>query len=46
MTEPILDELNSQFTTYPINYKGLWDLYQQQLSSFWKLQEIDFSKDY
>jgi ribonucleoside-diphosphate reductase beta chain len=46
MTEPILDELNSQFTTYPIKYKGLWDLYQQQLSSFWKPQEIDFSKDY
>jgi ribonucleoside-diphosphate reductase beta chain len=44
--EPILDEANSRFTMYPIQYQGLWDLYQKQLSSFWKPQEIDFSKDY
>lgn len=44
--EPILDESNSRFTMYPIQYQGLWDLYQKQLSSFWKPQEIDFSKDY
>jgi len=45
-TEPILDDSNSRFTMYPIQYQGLWDLYQKQLSSFWKPQEIDFSKDY
>jgi len=45
-TEPILDESNSRFTMYPIQYQGLWDLYQKQLSSFWKPQEIEFSKDY
>ena len=44
--EPILDESNSRFTMYPIQYQGLWDLYQKQLSSFWKPQEVDFSKDY
>jgi ribonucleotide reductase beta subunit family protein with ferritin-like domain len=44
--EPILNEENSRFTTYPIQYKGLWDLYQKQLSSFWKPQEVDLSKDY
>ena len=44
--EPILDEANSRFTMYPIVYKGLWDLYQKQLSSFWKPQEVDLSKDY
>ena len=46
MSEPILDETNSRFTMYPIQYKGLWDLYQKQLSSFWKPQEVDLSKDY
>ena len=46
MTEPILDEANGRFTMYPITYMGLWELYQKQLSSFWKPQEIDFSKDY
>ena len=44
--EPILDDSNSRFTMYPIQYQGLWDLYQKQLSSFWKPQEVDFSKDY
>lgn len=44
--EPILNEENSRFTTYPIQYNGLWDLYQKQLSSFWKPQEVDLSKDY
>ena len=44
--EPILNEENSRFTTYPIQHQGLWDLYQKQLSSFWKPQEVDLSKDY
>ena len=44
--ESILDEKNARFTVYPIKYQGLWDLYQKQLSSFWKPQEVDFSKDY
>jgi len=44
--EPILDDSNSRFTMYPIQHQGLWDLYQKQLSSFWKPQEVDFSKDY
>jgi ribonucleotide reductase beta subunit family protein with ferritin-like domain len=44
--EPILDPANSQLTIYPIRYRSIWDSYQKQLSSFWKAQEIDFSKDY
>ena len=46
--EPMLDPQNRRFTIYPIEpkYKRLWELYQLQLSSFWKAQEIDFSKDY
>ncbi len=44
--EPILDDANSRFTIFPIKYHNIWELYQKQLSSFWKPQEIDFSKDY
>ncbi len=44
--EPILDEKNKRYTIYPIRYKTIWDSYQRQLASFWKAQEIDFSKDY
>lgn len=44
--EPILDPSNSRLTVFPIVYKKVWDSYQKQLASFWKAQEIDFSKDY
>jgi ribonucleoside-diphosphate reductase beta chain len=43
--EPILSEENRRFTLYPIRHQNLWDLYKKQLSSFWKAEEIDFSKD-
>jgi ribonucleotide reductase beta subunit family protein with ferritin-like domain len=43
--EPILNPENARFTIYPIQYPGIWDLYMQQLSAFWKAQEIDFSRD-
>lgn len=45
-SEDILNPDNKQFTTYPIKYNTIWDMYQKQLSCFWKAQEIDFSKDY
>ena len=44
--EPILDEKKSRFTVYPIEYEGIWKLYQQQMACMWKAQEVDFSKDY
>lgn len=44
--EPILDPKNSRLTVYPITYPTIWESYQKQLASFWKAQEIDFSKDY
>ena len=44
--EPILNPDNFQFTTYPIKYPTIWELYEKQLACFWKAKEIDFSKDY
>jgi ribonucleotide reductase beta subunit family protein with ferritin-like domain len=43
--EPILDQETRRFTLFPITYPQLWDLYKKQLASFWKAEEIDFSKD-
>jgi len=43
--EPLFDESSRRFTLYPIQYKSLFSLYKKQLSSFWKAEEIDFSKD-
>lgn len=43
--EPILSEDSRRFTLYPIQHFNLWELYKKQLASFWKAEEIDFSKD-
>jgi ribonucleotide reductase beta subunit family protein with ferritin-like domain len=44
--EPILDKKNMKYTAYPIAYDNIWKLYKEQVASFWKAEEIDFSKDY
>ena len=45
--EEITDEKNFRFTLKPINprYKIFWDLYKKQQDSYWRAEEIDFSKD-
>lgn len=43
--EPILDQELRRFTLFPITYPTLWELYKKQVASFWKAEEIDFSKD-
>lgn len=44
--EPILNEENRRFTLFPIQYPEIWELYQKQLASFWRAEEIDMSKDF
>lgn len=44
--EPLLDESKFRLTMFPIEHKDIWDMYKKQLASFWKAEEIDFSKDY
>ena len=43
--EPILDQNKRRFALFPITYPTLWELYKKQVASFWKAEEIDFSKD-
>lgn len=42
--EPLLLE-TQRFTLFPIKYPEIYDSYKKQLSSFWTVDEIDFSKD-
>ncbi|QKF93831.1 ribonucleoside diphosphate reductase small subunit [Fadolivirus algeromassiliense] len=44
--EPILSENMRKFTALPIQYQNIWKKYKEQLASFWKAEEIDFSNDY
>lgn len=45
MSDPLLDTTTRKFTLFPIKYTTLWNLYKTQLASFWKAEEIDFSRD-
>ena len=43
--DPILAPNPNRFTTFPIKYNGLWELYKKAVSSFWTVEEIDLSGD-
>ena len=45
MLDPILTPSLNRFTTFPIRYPGLWELYKHAVSSFWTVEEIDLSGD-
>jgi len=45
MQEPLLIPNPNRFTTFPICYPGLWDLYKKAVGSFWTVDEIDLSGD-
>ena len=43
--EEILKENPNRFTTFPIEWDDIWDMYKKQIQCFWVPEEIDFSKD-
>ena len=45
MEELLLKEENKRYVIYPIQYKDLWDYYKKQESSFWRVNDVDLSKD-
>jgi len=42
----LTDESNIKFSISEINYPEIHDMYKTQQSCYWKMEEIDFSKDY
>lgn len=45
MTDPILTPSTARFTTFPIRYPDLWELYKKAIASFWTVEEVDLAKD-
>ena len=43
--EPILTPTLDRFTTFPIKYHNLWNLYKKAQASNWTAEEIDLSSD-
>lgn len=43
--EPLLQPDENRFVMFPIRHDDVWELYQKSVDSFWKTEDIDFSKD-
>ena len=45
-TEKILQENDSRYVLFPINYDEYWKCYKKALSVFWTVEEVDLSQDH
>ena len=43
--EPIMVRNDDRYCLFPLEHPKLLDMYKEQLSKFWTVEEIDFSKD-
>ena len=41
----ILKESPDRYVMFPIKDAGIWDMYKKQVESFWRVEEVDLSKD-
>ena len=44
--EPLLQEDDNRFVMFPIKDQDIWKMYKKQEDLFWRVEEIDLSKDY
>jgi len=45
MTEPILQESKDRYVMFPIQNDSIWNMYKKQIDCFWRVEEVDLSKD-
>ena len=45
MEKLLLEPDDKRFVLFPIKDNDIWEMYQRQLSSFWRAEEIDLSRD-
>ena len=43
--EPMLKEDESRYVMFPIRYDDVWQMYKKQVDCFWRVEEVDLSKD-
>ena len=43
--EPLLAPDDKRFVMFPIKYEDIWEMYKKQVDCFWRVEEIDLSKD-
>ena len=45
MDEPLLKENPDRYVIFPIQHSDMWGMYNDHVSVFWTIQEVDLSKD-
>ena len=43
--EPLLQDNPDRYVMFPIQDNDIWKMYKKQEDCFWRVEEIDFSKD-
>lgn len=43
--EPLLTDNENRYVMFPIQDQDIWKMYKKQEDSFWRVEEINFSKD-
>ena len=43
--EPMLQENKDRFVLFPIKHDDIWNMYKQEVASFWTAEEIDLAQD-
>ena len=43
--EPLLLENDNRYVMFPIEDQSIWDMYKKQVDCFWRVEEVDLSKD-
>tara|TARA_Y100000022_G_scaffold198965_2_gene210384 strand:- start:3198 stop:4178 length:981 start_codon:yes stop_codon:yes gene_type:complete len=44
--EPLLQEDDNRYVMFPIKDQDIWKMYKKQEDLFWRVEEVDLSKDY
>tara|TARA_B100001758_G_scaffold245120_1_gene257595 strand:- start:4163 stop:5137 length:975 start_codon:yes stop_codon:yes gene_type:complete len=43
--EPLLQKDENRFVMFPIQHQSIFDMYKKQIDCFWRVEEVDLSKD-
>jgi len=45
LSEPLLIEDESRYVMFPIKDQSIWEMYKKSVESFWRVEEVDLTKD-
>jgi ribonucleoside-diphosphate reductase subunit M2 len=45
LSEPLLVDSADRYVMFPIQDNAVWDMYKKQVDCFWRVEEVDLSKD-